>query len=106
MAKGVLLALGLCATLGALSAAPAVAGDEVDYGAPYLVVEDGKLVTRYPGKEHEPGTAAGAGAEAGDGAEPAAGTGAGDSGRGAWFAGAAGIAVLAGVFLAWRRIRS
>ena len=31
----------------------AQAGDEVDYSAPYLVVEDGELVTKYPTKEHE-----------------------------------------------------
>ena len=31
----------------------APAGDEVDYSAPYLVVEDGKLVTKYPAREHE-----------------------------------------------------
>ena len=31
----------------------APAGDEVDYSAPYLVVEDGELVTKYPAKEHE-----------------------------------------------------
>ena len=30
----------------------ALAGDEVDYSAPYLVVEDGELVTKYPAKEH------------------------------------------------------
>ncbi len=30
----------------------APAGDEVDYSAPYLVVEDGELVTKYPAKEH------------------------------------------------------
>lgn len=38
-----------------LCAVPSIApaGDEVDYSAPYLVVEDGKLVTKYPAKEHE-----------------------------------------------------
>ncbi len=30
------------------------AGDEVDYSAPYLTVENGELVTRYPAKEHAP----------------------------------------------------
>ncbi len=30
----------------------APAGDEVDYSAPYLVVEDGELVTKYPAREH------------------------------------------------------
>ena len=30
------------------------AGDEVDYSAPYLTVENGRLVTRYPTKEHAP----------------------------------------------------
>lgn len=29
------------------------AGDEVDYSAPYLTLEDGKLVTRYPANKHE-----------------------------------------------------
>lgn len=28
------------------------AGDEVDYSAPYLVVENGELVTTYPAKQH------------------------------------------------------
>ena len=28
------------------------AGDEVDYSAPYITVENGELVTRYPAKEH------------------------------------------------------
>jgi len=38
----------------------APAGDEVDYSAPYLVVEDGELVTKYPAREHDGGdTAAG-----------------------------------------------
>jgi len=30
------------------------AGDEVDYSAPYMTLEDGKLVTKYPAKEHDP----------------------------------------------------
>ncbi len=30
------------------------AGDEVDYSAPYITVENGELVTRYPAKEHAP----------------------------------------------------
>ncbi len=30
----------------------APAGDEVDYSAPYLVVENGELVTKYPANEH------------------------------------------------------
>lgn len=34
----------------------AMAGDEVDYSAPYMVLEDGELVTKYPAKEHEGGT--------------------------------------------------
>lgn len=32
----------------------AYAGDEVDYSAPYITVENGELVTRYPAKEHAP----------------------------------------------------
>lgn len=32
----------------------AFAGDEVDYSAPYLTLENGELVTKYPAKEHDP----------------------------------------------------
>lgn len=31
------------------------AGDEVDYSAPYITVEHGELITRYPAKEHPTG---------------------------------------------------
>lgn len=27
-------------------------GDDVDYSAPYLTVENGELVTKYPAKQH------------------------------------------------------
>lgn len=30
------------------------AGDETDYSAPYVTVENGELVTRYPAKKHDP----------------------------------------------------
>jgi hypothetical protein len=30
-----------------------LAGDDVNYSAPYLVVENGELVTKYPATEHE-----------------------------------------------------
>ena len=44
------------AVLAFLLAAPLTrAGDDVDYSAPYLVVENGELVTKYPAKEHEAG---------------------------------------------------
>lgn len=33
----------------------AFAGDEVDYSAPYITLENGELVTKYPAKEHVPG---------------------------------------------------
>lgn len=49
-----------------LLAGPAWAGDEVNYSAPYLTLEDGKLVTKYPAKPHvkaAPETAAGTAAE-------------------------------------------
>ncbi|MEJ2172680.1 MAG: hypothetical protein ACO22K_01525 [Woeseiaceae bacterium] len=35
---------------------PALAGDEVNYSAPYLTVENGELVTKYPAREHESGS--------------------------------------------------
>lgn len=38
-----------------LAVAPLWAGDEVDYSAPYLVVENGELVTKYPAIDHEAG---------------------------------------------------
>lgn len=31
-----------------------MAGDEVNYSAPYVTVENGELVTRYPAKDHAP----------------------------------------------------
>jgi hypothetical protein len=32
----------------------AMAGDEVDYSAPYITLENGELVTKYPAKQHDP----------------------------------------------------
>lgn len=48
-------ALGRCAVIAALAAAAptAPAGDEVDYSAPYVTVENGELVTKYPAKAHD-----------------------------------------------------
>ena len=51
-----LLAVGV--VLGSAGADRAHAGDEVDYSAPYMTVEDGKLVTKYPAREHAPGDVA------------------------------------------------
>ena len=58
----------VAAALIAFTAAtsPVQGGDEVDYSAPYLVVENGELVTKYPAREHEAGdTAPGATQDAG-----------------------------------------
>ncbi len=52
------------------------ASDEVDYSAPYVTLEDGKLVTKYPAKQH---TNAASGAAAGTGAANA-GAGGGPDG--------------------------
>lgn len=46
---------GLLSGMAILGSLPVLAGDEVDYSAPYLTLEDGKLVTKYPLKEHVPG---------------------------------------------------
>lgn len=43
----------------AVAAGSALAGDETDYSAPYVTVENGELVTRYPAKKHA-GTETGA----------------------------------------------
>lgn len=49
MRKGLAAALLLAFFCGNI-----FAGDEVDYSAPYMTLEDGKLVTKYPAKEHDP----------------------------------------------------
>ena len=51
-----------CSILGAvivMLGAPLIglAGDEVDYSAPYLTLENGELVTKYPSKDHAAGAA-------------------------------------------------
>ena len=89
----------LLASLAA--AAPALGGDEVDYSAPYLVVEDGELVTRYPNREHE---AAADQAGVDDSAQmPAPDTPDGDN-RGIVFAGGL-TALIIGLLLLIRRAR-
>ena len=56
-----------CAVLAlSISASLVRAGDEVDYSAPYLVVENGELVTKYPAREHEAGDSAPVAAEDGE----------------------------------------
>jgi hypothetical protein len=87
----------------ALTPLVATAGDDVDYSAPYLVVEDGKLVTKYPAQEHEGDPAQPAAeseATAGEAIEPA--------GSQRWLVVAvAAAAVLAGLYwLARRRVRA
>lgn len=83
-----------------LASTPASAGDEVDYSAPYLVVENGELVTRYPDKQHEN---AGAGGET-DAAGEVAGESA-EGGRAEWVLAAALVAVIIGLLLLLRRVR-
>lgn len=56
------LGAALVACLIAVSAPTTQAGDEVDYSAPYIVVENGELVTRYPAVQHD-GVAAAAAPE-------------------------------------------
>jgi LPXTG-motif cell wall-anchored protein len=72
MARSALAQHGAMAALvvAGLLPAQAPAGDEVDYSAPYLTVENGKLVTKYPAKQHTNAQAAAA-PQAAAGAEPA-----------------------------------
>ncbi|HET6629640.1 MAG TPA: hypothetical protein VFG91_07685 [Woeseiaceae bacterium] len=102
-----------------LLSGPASASDEVDYSAPYMTLEDGKLVTKYPAKPHtKAATAAGvpdSGGTANGAASPdpggAVGVGPGpDAATGNGFpkpllaAGvAAGAFAAAAVLLSWRR---
>lgn len=87
-------AVGFCVLLALRGA---VAGDEVDYDAPYLVVENGQLVTRYPPKAHAPGGPAAA-------AEQAA---ADDRGSpGAWLGLLPGVALVLALLVRARRRRS
>ena len=50
----------------------AIAGDEVDYSAPYLTVENGELVTKYPANKHDEETLAAASADISEPARAAA----------------------------------
>ncbi len=76
----------------------AMAGDDVNYSAPYLVVEDGKLVTKYPAREHDPNAAAPAAGSA------AGATTAGSSASPRWLVAAiASLTVVAGLFWLTRR---
>jgi hypothetical protein len=82
-------------------AVPARGGDEVDYSAPYLVVENGELVTKYPNREHETvAEEAGAG-DAADASAP----GAADEINGGGIFAAALAAVIIGILLLVRRAR-
>jgi len=92
---GAALALALL-----LGPALAPAGDDVDYSAPYLVVENGELVTRYPALEHEGAAPASATATAGTRESPPPE----NRQTGLWmFAAAGGGAVLA--MLLWMQRR-
>lgn len=83
-----------------LAVMPAQAGDEVDYSAPYLVVENGELVTKYPDKQHQNADAG----DATDAAGEAPGNDAAD-GSAEWLLAAALVAVIIGLLLALRRAR-
>ncbi len=48
----VLLLASLSMRLLGIDCGSVYAGDEVDYSAPYITVENGELITRYPVKEH------------------------------------------------------
>ncbi len=79
----------------------APAGDEVDYSAPYLVVEDGVLVTKYPAKEHA-GTSPEADAQAGETPAPPHQKRAVDN---AWVIAAVAIAVVIALLIMIKRRR-
>ena len=87
------------AVLAMLVAMPrAHAGDEVDYSAPYMVVENGELVTKYPAREHEDGNGA-------DAATTDSETGDDESGRpeSTWVIAAAALAAVLAFFAHARR---
>jgi hypothetical protein len=48
----VLILVSLSIRLVGIDCGCVYASDEVDYSAPYLTVENGELVTRYPAREH------------------------------------------------------
>lgn len=99
--KPAIVALSVAITLGTQMIVVSFAGDEVDYSAPYLVVEDGELVTKYPNKEHVVDTATAPETNTG-GAEASVTR---SSGR-LWLVVAITIAVLAaGIFFLQRRNR-
>ncbi len=94
-------AISVAIILTGLPAASSVAGDEVDYSAPYLVVEDGQLVTKYPAKEHS----AVAAAPASEGAEENKRERGKSRGRWWLIAGFAIVVLTAGIFILQRRDR-
>ncbi len=49
----VLLFASLSMRLAGIDCGCVYAGDEVDYSAPYITVENGELITRYPSKYHD-----------------------------------------------------
>ncbi len=79
----------------------APAGDEVDYTAPYLVLEDGELVTKYPAKEHA-GASSEADAQAGETPAPPHQKIAVDN---AWVIAAVAIAVVIALLIMIKRRR-
>ena len=46
------LPAGILAVLLMYASPDLYAGDELDYSAPYVTVENGELVTKYPAREH------------------------------------------------------
>lgn len=100
-----LLAAWVLTGLAGFDNRPAFAGDEVDYSAPYLTVEDGQLVTKYPAKEHDPN----AQVTAAPGAEPAGLTAPGESSspgaepKKLWVIAAAGMGLILGLLLLVKR---
>ena len=54
----ILLFASLSMRLAGIDCGYVYAGDELDYSAPYITVENGELITRYPAKEHATGDAA------------------------------------------------
>lgn len=93
--------LWLVSSLG--GAGVAAAGDEIDYSAPYVTVENGELVTRYPPKAHADDDAMPGGAATSDAASTRSASP--RPGLATSLIGATLVLLIAGAWLGWGRRR-
>ncbi len=101
MCRRSIVILWLVSSLGGVGVA--AAGDEVDYSAPYVTVENGELVTRYPAKPHADDDGMPRGAAASDAASTSLASP--RAGLSTSLIGATLVLLIAGAWIGWSRRR-